>query len=148
MAIRDIRRSALVTYSPEQMFDLVIDVERYPEFLPWVASAELHERGAADLLASMEMQRAGVRERFTTRNTFERPRYMTLDLVQGPFRTLQGRWSFSPIGSVGTQIELAMRFEFANPVVSMLFGKAFESSCSTLIDAFITRARALHVPAG
>ncbi len=144
MAIRDIRRSALVTFSPEQMFDLVIDVERYPEFLPWVAAAQLHEKSGHELLASMEMQRGGVRERFTTRNTFDRPAFMTLQLVQGPFRTLDGRWSFTPIGAAGTRIELEMRFEFANPVVSLLFGKAFEHSCGALIDAFIVRARALH----
>jgi ribosome-associated toxin RatA of RatAB toxin-antitoxin module len=147
MAIREIKRSALVTFSPEQMFDLVIDVERYPQFLPWVAGAELHQRSDRDLLASMEMQRSGVRERFTTRNEFDRPAYMTMQLVEGPFRLLQGRWNFSPIGNAGTRIELEMRFEFANPVVSMLFGKAFEQSCGQLIDAFIARARELHVQA-
>jgi ribosome-associated toxin RatA of RatAB toxin-antitoxin module len=146
MAIREIRRNALVNFSPEQMFDLVIDVERYPEFLPWVASAELHQKSEHDLLASMEMQRAGVRERFTTRNEFDRPDYMSLRLVRGPFRLLEGRWSFVPIADAGTRIDLAMRFEFASPVVSLLFGKAFEQSCNTLIDAFITRARALHGP--
>lgn len=144
MAIHEVRRSALVTFSPEQMFDLVVDVERYPQFLPWVTSAELHEKSDRDLLASMEMQRAGVRERFTTRNTFERPSTMTLRLVRGPFRLLEGRWSFTPIGDAGTRIELEMRFEFANPVVSLLFGKAFEQSCNSLIDAFIVRARQLH----
>ncbi len=144
MAIHEVRRSALVTFSPEQMFDLVVDVERYPQFLPWVTSAELHEKSDRDLLASMEMQRAGVRERFTTRNTFERPATMTLRLVRGPFRLLEGRWSFTPIGDAGTRIELEMRFEFANPVVSLLFGKAFEQSCNSLIDAFIVRARQLH----
>jgi ribosome-associated toxin RatA of RatAB toxin-antitoxin module len=126
------------------MFDLVVDVERYPQFLPWVTSAELHEKSDRDLLASMEMQRAGVRERFTTRNTFERPTMMTLRLVRGPFRLLEGRWSFTQIGDAGTRIELEMRFEFANPVVSLLFGKAFEQSCNSLIDAFIVRARQLH----
>ena len=144
MAIREIRRSALVTFSPEQMFDLVIDVERYPEFLPWVAGARLHEKSDRDLRASMEMQRGGVRERFSTHNTFERPSFMTMQLVEGPFHVLDGRWSFSPIGAAGTRVELEMRFEFANPVVSMLFGKAFEQSCNTLIDAFIARARVMH----
>jgi ribosome-associated toxin RatA of RatAB toxin-antitoxin module len=144
MAIHEVRRSALVTFSPEQMFDLVIDVERYPQFLPWVTSAELHEKSDRDLLASMEMQRAGVSERFTTRNTFERPAVMTLRLVRGPFRLLEGRWSFTRIADAGTRIELEMRFEFANPVVSLLFGKAFEQSCNSLIDAFIVRARQLH----
>jgi ribosome-associated toxin RatA of RatAB toxin-antitoxin module len=144
MAIREIRRSALVTFTPEQMFDLVIDVERYPEFLPWVATAQLHERSERDLVATMEMQRAGVRERFSTRNEFSRPEYMTLRLLQGPFRTLDGRWSFTPISSAGTRVELEMRFEFANPVVSLLFGKAFEQSCNALINAFVARARELH----
>ena len=145
MAIREIRRSALVTFTPEQMFDLVIDVERYPQFLPWVAAAELHERSERDLLASMEMQRSGVRERFTTRNEFVRPVFMTMQLVRGPFRMLEGRWTFTPIGEAGTRVELEMRFEFANPVISVLFGKSFEQSCGTLIDAFITRAKQRHV---
>jgi len=144
MAQRVVRRSALVTFSPEQMFDLVVDVERYPEFLPWVAGAQLHEKSDRDLLASLEMQRGGVRERFSTRNAFERPSVMTLQLVEGPFRVLEGRWSFAPIGAAGTRVELEMRFEFANPMVSLLFGKAFEHSCNTLIDAFVARARQIH----
>jgi ribosome-associated toxin RatA of RatAB toxin-antitoxin module len=144
MSIREIQRSALVTFSPEQMFDLVVDVERYPEFLPWVVGAEVHEKTLHGLLASMEMQRAGMRERFTTRNVMERPTWMTLELVQGPFRLLEGRWTFMPIGDAGTRIELGMRFEFANPVVALLFGKAFEQSCGQLIDAFIARARQVH----
>jgi ribosome-associated toxin RatA of RatAB toxin-antitoxin module len=145
MAIHEIRRSALVIFSPEQMFDLVIDVERYPEFLPWVAGAQLHEKSDRELLASLEMQRGGVRERFTTRNSFERPAFMTMRVVEGPFRVLEGRWTFSPIGTAGTRVELEMRFEFASALVSMLFGKSFEESCNSLIDAFIARARQKHV---
>jgi ribosome-associated toxin RatA of RatAB toxin-antitoxin module len=94
----------------------------------------------------MEMQRGGMRERFTTRNEFERPGFMDMKLVRGPFRMLDGRWTFTAIADAGTRIELAMRFEFANPVVSLLFGKAFENSCNTLIDAFVARARAQHGP--
>jgi len=148
MAVREIQRSALVTFTPEQMFDLVIDVERYPEFLPWVSAAQLHERTDHDLVASMEMQRGGVHERFSTRNEFVRPDYMTLRLLRGPFRMLEGRWSFRSIGSAGTRVGLEMRFEFANRVVALLFGKAFEHSCNALIDAFVARARDLHGAAG
>ena len=144
MAIHEVRRSALVTFSPEQMYDLVVDVERYPEFLPWVTRAELHEKSAQALLASMEMRRGGVVERFTTRNACDRPSSMTLRLVRGPFRVLEGRWSFAPIGEAGTRVELEMRFEFANPLVALLFGRAFEQSCNSLIDAFVARARQLH----
>jgi len=144
MAIREIRRSALVTFTPAQMYDLVVDVERYPQFLPWVVGAQVHEKSERSLLASMEMQRAGVRERFTTRNDMEPDTWMTLKLVEGPFRQLEGRWSFAPLGQAGTRVELEMRFEFANPVTALLFGKSFEQSCGQLIDAFIERAKQVH----
>lgn len=145
MAVHEIRRTALVVFTPEQMFDLVIDVERYPEFLPWVAGAELHTRGERDLEASLSMQRSGVTERFSTRNEFVRPDWMTMTLVNGPFRMLEGRWTFARIGDAGTRIELTMRFEFASRVVEMLFGRSFEQSCNSLIDAFIARARARYL---
>jgi ribosome-associated toxin RatA of RatAB toxin-antitoxin module len=144
MAIREIKRTALVTFTPEQMFDLVVDVERYPEFLPWVVAAEVHEKSATELLASMCMERAGVREKFTTRNRMDRPRRMSLMLVKGPFRSLDGLWTFDGIGSAGTRVELVMKFEFANPFIALLFGKAFESSVGQLIDAFVARARSIH----
>ena len=143
--MREVVRSALVGHSAEQVYALIVDVERYPEFLPWVGGSKLHEKSDRELLATLEMQRGGVRERFSTRNTFERPAFMTMRLVEGPFRLLEGRWTFTPIGTAGTRIELEMRFEFASPMLSMLLGKSFEQSCNSLIDAFIARARQKHV---
>ena len=137
----------LLPYTPEQLFDLVADVERYPEFLPWVAVAQLHARSERDLEASLSMHRSGVTERFSTRNEFVRPDWMTMTLVNGPFRMLEGRWAFSCIGDAGTRVELTMRFEFASRVVEMLFGRSFEQSCNSLIDAFVARARQGHVGA-
>jgi ribosome-associated toxin RatA of RatAB toxin-antitoxin module len=141
MSIREIKRTALVTFTPEQMFDLVVDVERYHEFLPWVAGAEVHEKTGRDLQASLTMERAGIRQSFTTRNVMQRPEWMSLELVDGPFKRLEGLWTFTPIGTAGTRIVLDMKFEFANPVASMLFGRAFEQSVGELIDAFVARAR-------
>jgi ribosome-associated toxin RatA of RatAB toxin-antitoxin module len=148
MSVREIKRFALVTYTPEQMFDLVVDVERYCEFLPWVAGAQVHEKSDAGLLASMTMERGGVRQSFTTRNVTQRPDWMTLSLVEGPFRMLEGTWSFKPIGTEGTRVELVMKFQFANPLATMLFGKAFEQSVGELIDAFVLRARQMYGAAG
>lgn len=144
MSVREIHRFALVTYTPAQMFDLVVDVERYCEFLPWVAGAAVHEKNDSGLLASMTMERGGVRQSFTTRNVMQRPDWMTLSLVEGPFRTLEGAWNFKAIGTAGTRVELQMRFEFANPLATMLFGKAFEHSIGELIDAFVARARQMY----
>jgi ribosome-associated toxin RatA of RatAB toxin-antitoxin module len=144
MSLREIKRTALVTFTPAQMFDLVVDVERYCEFLPWVAGAEVHERTEHDLRASLTMERAGIRQSFTTRNVMQRPDWMSLELVDGPFKRLEGLWTFAAIGNAGTKIVLDMKFEFANPVASMLFGRAFEQSVGELIDAFVARARAFH----
>ncbi|HEX9207802.1 MAG TPA: type II toxin-antitoxin system RatA family toxin [Steroidobacteraceae bacterium] len=144
MSIREIKRTALVTFTPPQMFDLVVDVERYCEFLPWVAGAQVHEKSDQDIVASLIMERAGVRQSFTTRNEMVRPDWMSLRLVDGPFKLLEGMWTFTAIGTAGTKIVLEMRFEFANPLASMLFGKAFEQSVSELIDAFVARAKQMY----
>ena len=144
MTTREIKRTALVTFTPEQMFDLVVDVERYREFLPWVAGAEVHERTGRDLQASLTMERAGIRQSFTTRNVMQRPDWMSLELVNGPFKRLDGLWTFAAIGAAGTKVVLDMKFELANPVASMLFGRAFEQSVGELIDAFVARARQVH----
>jgi ribosome-associated toxin RatA of RatAB toxin-antitoxin module len=144
MSIHEVRRTALVTYSPAQMFDLVVDVERYCEFLPWVKGAHVHARTERDLQASITMERAGVRQTFTTRNEMDRPNWMSLTLVEGPFRMLDGIWTFSPIGTAGTKVVLDMKFEFGSPIASMLFGKAFEQSIGQLIDAFVARAKTAY----
>ena len=144
MAIHEVKRTALVTFTPGQMFDLVVDVERYCEFLPWVKGAHVHERTGRDLRATLTMERAGVKQSFTTRNEMDRPNWMSLRLVEGPFRTLDGLWTFTPIGAAGTKVVLDMKFEFGSPLASLLFGKAFEQSVGELIDAFVARAKSIH----
>jgi ribosome-associated toxin RatA of RatAB toxin-antitoxin module len=143
--MKEVKRSALVPFGPEQMFALVEDVESYPQFLPWVSSAKLLERGPREVVGQLEMHRAGMRELVTTRNTLTPPREITLALVAGPFKTLDGRWTFQPIGEDrGTRIDLTIRFEFANSMLDLLLARSFEKSCNELVDAFVARARAVY----
>jgi ribosome-associated toxin RatA of RatAB toxin-antitoxin module len=143
--MKEVKRSALVPYAAEQMFALVEDIESYPQFLPWVNAAKLLERGPNEVVGQLEMHRAGMRELVTTRNKLTPPREITLALVSGPFRTLDGRWTFQPIGADrGTRVELTIRFEFANPMLNLLLARSFEKSCSELVDAFVARARAVY----
>jgi len=143
--MKEVKRSALVPYGPEQMFALVEDVESYPQFLPWVSAAKLLERGPNQVVGQLEMHRAGMRELVTTRNTLTPPREITLALVAGPFKTLDGHWTFQPIGADrGTRVELTIRFEFANPMLNLLLSRSFEKSCNELVDAFVARARAVY----
>jgi ribosome-associated toxin RatA of RatAB toxin-antitoxin module len=126
------------------MFALVADIERYPEFVPWVVSAKVLKREASGVIGQLEMERGGVRETFTTRNVFEEPARMSLALVDGPFRLLDGLWTFDPLGDRGTKIRLTIRFEFENPLTAMLLSRMFEKSCIELVDAFVLRARSIY----
>lgn len=142
--MRQVNRTALVAYTPAQMFALVDDIERYPEFVPWVTQASVIERRDGEVTARLEMERSGVREKFTTRNTLQAPHRIDLQLVDGPFKLFEGQWTFDAIQSRGTKIGLVIRFEFANPVTSLLLSRSFEKSCAQLIDAFTQRARAVY----
>jgi coenzyme Q-binding protein COQ10 len=142
--MRQVDRTALVPYTPEQMFALVADIERYPEFVPWVVGAKVLKREADGMIGQLEMERAGVREKFTTRNMLERPNRMSLALVEGPFRLLDGLWTFAALADRGSKIRLTIRFEFANPLTAMLLSRTFEKSCIEMVDAFVLRARSMY----
>ena len=142
--MRQVDRTALVPYTPEQMFALVADIERYPQFVPWVTAAKVLQQDEQGVIGQLEMERAGVREKFTTRNVLEPPARMSLVLVDGPFRLLDGLWTFDKVGDKGTKISLAIRFEFKNPLTAMLLSRAFEKSCADMVDAFVLRARDVY----
>jgi ribosome-associated toxin RatA of RatAB toxin-antitoxin module len=142
--MRQVDRTALVPYAPAQMFALVADIERYPEFVPSVVGARVLKREENVIVGQLEMERAGIREKFTTRNQLEAPSRMTLELVDGPFRLLDGEWTFVPLADRGTKIRLSLRFEFTNPVTAMLLSRSFEKSCAEMVDAFVARARAIY----
>lgn len=131
-------------YTAAQMFALVEDIGRYPEFLPWVSAAQVLERGAEEIVGRLEMHKSGVTGKFTTRNVLKPPTEITLTLIDGPFRTLAGRWTFDAIADRGVKVGLTMMFEFANPMLSLLLSRSFEKNCGQLIDAFVARARAVY----
>ncbi|MET0986501.1 MAG: type II toxin-antitoxin system RatA family toxin [Steroidobacteraceae bacterium] len=142
--MREITRTALVPYSPAQMFALVEDFARYPQFVPWVSSVQVLERGEGYVIGRLEMQRAGIHEHLTTRVTLSPSERIEMDLVDGPFKTLHGVWTFVPIQDRGAKVGLQMQFEFTHALANMLLGKSFEKLCSQLVDAFVQRARELY----
>lgn len=150
--MRDVKRSALIGYSPAQMFALVADFERYPEFLPWVVNAKLLSQNDNQQVGQLEMLRSGLREKIITRNTLAKPSHLHMQLVEGPFKLLEGDWYFTAIVdndgvAHGTRVELHIRFEFKNALLNMMLGKAFEANCSSLVESFTQRARRLYDPA-
>ena len=142
--MRVVDRNAMVPYSAAQMYTLVDNVELYPEFLPWCTAAELQSRDTDELVASLTIGYGAFNSSFTTRNELCPPESMTMQLQDGPFRLLEGRWEFAPLGDDGCEVKLRIEFEFSSTLQDMLFGGTFESICNELIDAFIKRAHALY----
>jgi len=142
--MRTVNRSAIVPFSAEAMFALVKDVQAYPEFLPWCAATTLHSAAADELVASLKVGFGAFSSEFSTRNRFAEPEWMTMQLVEGPFSSLEGRWSFQQLSADGCEISLQISFDFANALADLSLGVAFEKICNDLIDAFIRRAHALY----
>lgn len=139
----EIQRSALVTYSPTQMFELVRDVERYPEFLSWVVDAECYEQTEAHQYASLVVSVAGIKKRIATRNELIPGELLRLNLSEGPFRHFSGEWHFSDLGS-GSRVQLSLGFEFDNPMLVAAFSRGFVSVANRMVDDFCRRADALY----
>jgi ribosome-associated toxin RatA of RatAB toxin-antitoxin module len=141
--MRELTRSALVSRPPEMLYRLVEDVERYPQFVPGCTEARVLERGDHQMLARLAVRRGPLRTAFTTRNQLDPGRGVQMHLVEGPFRVLEGRWSFTPISDMGCRIELALRFQFSNALKSALFDPLFEETAASLVRAFVARAQSL-----
>lgn len=139
--MREVRRSALLPYAPSQVYGLVADVERYPQFLPWCTSARVLARAEDEVTVMLGLSSGLARTSFTTRNRLEPDRALTMSLVDGPFDHLEGRWEFAPIRNAGTRADLHVAFATHGVIGAIALGPAFEAACNHLVDAFARRAR-------
>ncbi len=139
-----VERSALVMHSAERMFDLVNDVLSYPKFLPWCAGAEVHSSEQSQLIASLDIEKGAVRQRFTTRNHLSSPEQITIELVDGPFRLLKGGWTFSQLGDNASKVSLSLHFEFNGMLSKFALASVFSQAANSLVDAFCARANEVY----
>jgi ribosome-associated toxin RatA of RatAB toxin-antitoxin module len=132
------------------MFALINDIESYPQFLPWCTSAQVLSRTDQAIVATVGVHRGPLNSQFTTRNELTANRRISMRLVSGPFKMLEGDWTFTPVdipGQPGCRVDLLLRFAFANRLTSMVFEPLFEQTAGSLVDAFVARARALAASA-
>ena len=132
-------------YSAEQMFDLVADVKRYAEFLPWVIAMRVRQDTPAETLADMIVGFKGLRETFTSRVRKARPEAITVDYIDGPLKFLRNEWRFRPEPG-GCAVEFSVDFAFKNRVFEMLAGQVFQVALRRMTGAFETRAAQLYGP--
>lgn len=139
-----INRSALVPYSPQEMFALVSDVDAYPQFLPWCSDAQVLDAEGDEVTARIAFAVSGVSKSFTTRNYHTPGRRIEMRLVEGPFSDLQGHWHFDPLGDAGCKISLSLNYDFSSRMVRMVVGPVFGQIANTLVDAFQQRAAEVY----
>ncbi len=140
-----ITRSSLVMYTPDQMFDLVNDVEAYPRFLPWCRGSRIISKNEDVICASLDIAKGGIHHEFSTRNVLDQGNSIRIELIDGPFRHLEGHWQFKPIGdNQGCRVQLDMDFEFSTRLLDLALGPVFTQISGSLVDAFCKRAQEIY----
>lgn len=139
-----ISRSALVAYSDQQMFELVNDIEAYPQYMDGCVGAEVLERSSDEVTARLDLSKLGMRYSFTTRNRLSAPDSMDMQLVEGPFKQFRGVWSFKALAADACKVSLELEFEFNNSLVAMAVGKWFESVANELVAGLCRRAQQVY----
>jgi ribosome-associated toxin RatA of RatAB toxin-antitoxin module len=138
------QKSVLVPFSARQMFDLVDDVARYPQFLPWCGGSEVLAQTDAGKTARVDINYHGVRAHFTTDNVNAPPESIVVTLRDGPFRHLHGEWKFRPLAPDACKVEFTIAYEFKTHVLETLVGPVFNHIANSFIDAFVRRAEATY----
>ena len=132
-----------IPWSCEQLFDLVADVGRYPEFLPWCVGARVRSRTETQMIADLTIGFGPFRERFTSRVTLERPRCINVTYENGPFHYLTNHWLFEPAGT-GCRIDFHVDFEFRSRVLKAAIGVVFAEAVHRMVSAFLRRASVVY----
>lgn len=138
-----VKKSREVAYTAEQMYQLVDDIEKYEQFLPYFSSSVVHHRDEDEVQATLNITAAGVSKSFTTRNRLQVNKMIEIRLVDGPFSHLEGFWRFDETPS-GCVISFDLEFDFAGRMLSMLLGPVFEQVTDKMVDAFCDRAKVLY----
>jgi ribosome-associated toxin RatA of RatAB toxin-antitoxin module len=152
--MKHVKKSVLLWYSTHEIYELVVDVESYPKFLPWCERAEVLERTPEGLTARLHLAYSGLRHAFTTRNVHVPDESVQIALVDGPFSLLDGLWRFVPLPVPGAasqpgtasacKIEFDMRYAFANGLLDAAISPVFDRIAGTFVDSFVRRAEQVH----
>ena len=126
------------------MFDLVADVARYKEFLPWCSDSRLVSRDDDELCGWIEVSRLGITQAFSTCNALHPPQQMGIRLHEGPFKRLHGEWQFVTLREDACKVMLTLEFEFAGRLIDAAFGRVFHQVANSLVESFVERAREVY----
>lgn len=149
--MKQVKKSVLLWYAPQEMYALVTDVRAYPQFLPWCQRVEVLSEDSTHMTARLHLAYAGVKQAFTTRNEQVPGEQVSLALVDGPFSKLEGLWRFVPLGEAGPEgghkacrVEFELRYAFASRPLELVVSPVFDRIANTFVDAFVARAEKVY----
>ena len=143
MGLTRIERNALVLHSAQSMFDLVCDIESYPQYMDGCRGAEVLSKTEDEVVARLDLAKAGIRQSFTTRNTLSRPGSIVMTLEEGPFKRLAGQWQFEALTETACKVSLTLEFEFNFALARLASSKLFARVANNLVAATTERADAI-----
>lgn len=139
-----IHKSVLLQYSVEQMFALVDQVEDYPQFLPWCGGVDVQERKENTLIATLNIHYHGIRQSFTTQNTNVSAQSIKMVLLDGPFKHLDGGWTFKSLRADACKVEFDLNYEFSSKILEQIIGPVFSMITNSMVDSFCKRAELIY----
>jgi ribosome-associated toxin RatA of RatAB toxin-antitoxin module len=139
-----VHKKVFLGYSAEQIFDLVANVDDYPKFLPWCGGVKVLERSDERLVACLAINFHGVRQSFTTANIHQRSTQMTMKLVDGPFKVMDGVWTFKALRADACKVEFDLHYEFSSIILEQLIGPVFGMIANNMVDSFCKRAETVY----
>lgn len=139
-----VKKVVLIEFTPQQMFELVDQVEDYPQFLPWCGGTELLARNGQITAARLHINYHGIKAHFSTENEKQPPLRMDIRLKDGPFRQLDGMWRFTPLGEMACKVEFELHYEFASKLLEKVVGPVFSHIANTFVESFVKRAEHIY----
>ena len=134
----------VLPYTPEQLFDIVADIERYPDFLPWGVATRIRSRDGNVITADVVIGFKMFRENFTPRDVLDRPRRIDVSYRDGPFKYLNNHWVFEPVGDASCELDFYIDFEFKTRLLQMAVGALFNEAVKVMVSAFEKRAKEIY----
>ena len=130
-------------FKQKDIFNLVNDVEAYPEFLPWCSSAKIFEKTSDQVLAKLTLKKMGVSYELVTRNRLRPFNLIDIELVEGPLQSLRGEWLFTELGDLGCKVEMSLGFEMKKRFVDKAMGSLLENAAEDMVRLFSSRAASI-----
>jgi ribosome-associated toxin RatA of RatAB toxin-antitoxin module len=139
-----ISKSAIVPYTPQQMFELVNNIDDYSQFLNWCDSSSILNESGNQITASVQINQGGLKQSFSTLNTLTPYKSIEMQLLDGPFDELSGEWRFETLGENASKVHLTLQFKFKSMVIDMALSPIFKSIANSQLDAFVARAKYIY----